>query len=218
MPAEKPSQPDAHDERTSRPPYALSDEKKKNGFNAKYTGKCYCGNVTFEIDSDPTDATYCHCAPYQWAAILHKDALHIKTGYDDLHFYSAQHKKMEYVLPCKVSCGQCQSIIMDEGRNMALLMPTLIDGMGEAGPLKDNGPFRATHHMFYKTCVEPVHDELPKFGGKKGEDPLDEAAEKMAKDVEKKNKEKEEKKNKEKEEEERDTKRQKTGDENKEEK
>lgn len=32
-------------------------------------------------------------APYQWAAILPKDALHIKTGYDDLHFYSAQHKK-----------------------------------------------------------------------------------------------------------------------------
>lgn len=22
---------------------------------------------------------------------------------------------MEYVLPCKVSCGQCQSVIMDEG-------------------------------------------------------------------------------------------------------
>lgn len=32
-------------------------------------------------------------APYQWAAILPKDALHIKTGYDDLHFYSPQHKK-----------------------------------------------------------------------------------------------------------------------------
>lgn len=68
--------------------------------------------------------------------------------------------------------------------------------------------------MFYKTAVEPVHDELPKFGGKKGEEPLDEAAEKMAKEVEKKNKEKEEKKKKE-EEEERGTKRQKTEDEKK---
>ena len=119
---------------------------------------------------------------------------------------------------------------------MALIMPTLIDGMGEAGLLKDNGrkslpnssnpkptyppslslfllAFRATHHMFYKTAVEPVHAALPKFGGKKGEDPLDEAAEKMAKDVEKRNKEKEqEKKKKEEEEEERDTKRQKKED------
>lgn len=30
---------------------------------------------------------------------------------------------MEYVLPCKVSCGRCQSVIMDEGK------PTV-----EAGP------------------------------------------------------------------------------------
>lgn len=65
MSAEKPEQHDAHEERKSRPPYALSDEKKKNGFNAKYTGKCYCGNVTFEVDSDPLDATYCHCRTCQ---------------------------------------------------------------------------------------------------------------------------------------------------------
>jgi hypothetical protein len=25
--------------------------------------------------------------------------------------------RMEYVLPCKVSCGQCQSVIMDEGKH-----------------------------------------------------------------------------------------------------
>lgn len=39
-------------------------------------------------------------APYQWAAILPKDALHIKTGYDDLHFYSAQHKKYVHQRRC----------------------------------------------------------------------------------------------------------------------
>ncbi|GHJ90048.1 hypothetical protein NliqN6_6450 [Naganishia liquefaciens] len=219
MPADKPDQPDVHAERKARPPYALSEEKQKDGFKAKYTGKCYCGNVTFEVDSDPLDATYCHCrtcqhlhgAPYQWAAILHKDTVHIKTGYDDLHFYSPQHKKMEYVLPCKVSCGLCQSVIMDEGRNMVLLMPTLVDGMGEKGPLEKNGPFRASHHMFYKTAVERVEDHLPKFGGKKGEDPMNEAAEEMAKDVEKKKKEKEEKQAKE----ERESKRQKTEDQKK---
>lgn len=67
--------------------------------------------------------------------------------------------------------------------------------------------------MFYKTAVERVEDHLPKFGGKKGEDPMNEAAEKMAKEVEKKNKEKEEKKEKE----ERESKRQKTGDDKKDE-
>jgi hypothetical protein len=109
---------------------------------------------------------------------------------------------------------------------MALLMPTLIDGMGEEEPLKDNGrkcptptppfplnspsfaAFRATHHMFYKTAVERVEDHLPKFGGKKGEEPMNEAAEKMAKEVEAKKKEKESKKS----EEERQSKKQKTDD------
>lgn len=62
--------------------------------------------------------------------------------------------------------------------------------------------------MFYKTAVERVEDHLPKFGGKKGEEPMNEAAEKMAKEVEQKKKEKEEKK----EEEERQSKKQKTDD------
>ena len=62
--------------------------------------------------------------------------------------------------------------------------------------------------MFYKTAVERVEDHLPKFGGKKGEDPMNEAAKEMAKDVEKKKKEKEEKQAKE----ERESKRQKTED------
>jgi hypothetical protein len=65
--------------------------------------------------------------------------------------------------------------------------------------------------MFYKTAVERVEDHLPKFGGKKGEEPMNEAAEKMAKEVEAKKKEKEEKK----EEELRQNKKQKTSDDKK---
>jgi hypothetical protein len=34
--------------------------------------------------------------------------MHFKSGEGNLHFYSTNHKKMEYVLPCKVSCGMCQ--------------------------------------------------------------------------------------------------------------
>lgn len=30
-------------------------------------------------------------------------------------------------LPCKVRCAKCGSLIMDEGRNMVLLFPTLLD-------------------------------------------------------------------------------------------
>jgi hypothetical protein len=47
----KPDQPEAHDERKSRPPYAMSDEKKKDGFKAKWTGQCHCGNVQVSFSS-----------------------------------------------------------------------------------------------------------------------------------------------------------------------
>lgn len=45
---------------------------------------------------------------YQWAAIIPKDSMHFTSGMSDLHFYSTNKKKMEYTLPCKVSCGKCQ--------------------------------------------------------------------------------------------------------------
>ena len=41
----KPDQHEEHNERKSRPPYCLSEDKKKDGFKAKWTGQCYCGNV-----------------------------------------------------------------------------------------------------------------------------------------------------------------------------
>jgi hypothetical protein len=39
--------------------------------------------------------------------------MHFKSGEGNLHFYSTNHKKMEYVLPCKVSCGMCQVSLAD---------------------------------------------------------------------------------------------------------
>lgn len=33
----------------------------------------------------------------------------------------------EYKLPCKISCAMCHGPIADEGRNMMLVLPGLID-------------------------------------------------------------------------------------------
>jgi len=78
---------------------------------------------------------------------------------------------------------------------MVLVFPTLIDGMNEEGTeLMDNGPFRATHHMFYKSRVEEIPDGLPKFSGKKGMGPMNEEAEAMVEELKEKEKKKEEEK------------------------
>ena len=98
-------------------------------------------------------------------------------------------KRTEYKLPLKISCAQCHSPICDEGRNMMLMFPGLIEFDRNLLP----GPFRAyavpffgilffspllssllrTHHMFYGSRVDDVDDDLPKFLGKKNECPFE---------------------------------------------
>jgi len=162
-------------ERLSRAPYARA---RGENFVVKYKGKCFCEAVKFEICEDPLDASYCHCrdcqrlhgAPYQWAAIFHKDAVHFTKGAEkDLIFYNPHDKATEYKLPCKISCARCHAPIADEGRKMMLMLPSHIEFEMNLLP----GPFRATHHMFYGSRVEDVNDDLPKFLGKKRECPYD---------------------------------------------
>ena len=69
----------------------------------------------------------CLGAPFQWSAIFHKDDINFTHGHHDLGWYESSEKTCVHKLPCKVSCAYCRTPIMDEGRNMILLFPTLID-------------------------------------------------------------------------------------------
>lgn len=66
-------------------------------------------------------------APFQWAAIFHKEDINFTHGHHDLGWYESSEKTTVHKLPCKVSCAYCRTPIMDEGRNMILLFPSLID-------------------------------------------------------------------------------------------
>jgi hypothetical protein len=65
-------------------------------------------------------------APFQWAAIFHKEDINFTHGHHELGWYDSGEKTTKHKLPCKVSCAYCRTPIMDEGRNMILLFPTLI--------------------------------------------------------------------------------------------
>ena len=65
-------------------------------------------------------------APFQWAAIFHKEDINFTNGHHDLEWYDPTDKSIEHKLPCKVRCSYCHSPIMDEGRNMILLFPSLV--------------------------------------------------------------------------------------------
>lgn len=133
-----------------RAPYRIHEDN--DNFLARYEGSCHCGKVQYELSREkPLNAKYCHCttcqglhgvlqhidpksshanelagAPFQWAAIFHKEDINFKHGHHDLTWYDSSKKSLTHKLPCKVSCSYCRTPIMDEGRNMILLFPTLI--------------------------------------------------------------------------------------------
>lgn len=54
-----------------------------------------------------------------------------ENGIQGLRFYNSASKRAEHELPCKVSCSYCGTLILDEGRNMILLFPTLLSFSNE---------------------------------------------------------------------------------------
>lgn len=158
------------------------------------------------IASPPSPSTlndsvlmYTTGAPFQWAAIFHKEDINFTHGIHDLGWYESAEKTCVHKLPCKVSCAYCRTPIMDEGRNMILLFPTLIDFKDPS----ERKNFDPSCHMFYGRRVLDIPDGKPKWTGiNEGpeselcEDSPPEAIRKRKRDLEKQEVEKREKKEK----------------------
>ena len=146
-------------------------------FTAKYRASCHCQAVQYEVSAEPVDAKICHCkvcqtlhgAPMQWAAIFHKRHVRITRGLDQLRFYNSELQRHERVLPCKVSCAGCGTLIADEGRKMWLAFPSLFD-FGR--PPQVPPSFKPRCHIFYGMRVMDMADELPKWSGHKNKSDL----------------------------------------------
>lgn len=149
--------------------YASIDDRE---FAPRYSAKCQCGAVAYEVSTEPVDAKFCHCrdcqrlhgAPMQWAAIFHKKDVRFTAGVNHLRFFSSARNRHGRSLPCKASCGLCGTPIADEGRNMWLAFPTLFDF---GTPPRVPEAFRPTCHIFYDMRVIDVVDGLPKWSGHK---------------------------------------------------
>ncbi|KAG8628056.1 hypothetical protein KVT40_003929 [Elsinoe batatas] len=151
-----------------RAPYRVHDDNET--FPVKYEANCHCGRVKYQLSRDePLDSKLCHCttcqtqhaAPFQWAAIFHKDDINFTNGHHELEWYDPTDKSIGHKLPCKVRCSYCHSPIMDEGRNMILLFPSLVHLKTKEA--KDK--FKPRLHMFYGQRVMDIPDGLPKWSG-----------------------------------------------------
>lgn len=173
-------------------PYRVHETS--DGFKAIYEASCHCGRVRYELDAEkPVDAKYCHCttcqklhgACFQWAAIFHKENINFTHGHHDLTWYDSQEKTTRHKLPCKVSCEYCHTPIMDEGRKMILLFPSLINFKSA----DDRRKFAPSCHMFYGQRLVDIPDGKPKWTGIDGksdliEDSPAEAVEKRKRELE----------------------------------
>jgi hypothetical protein len=117
----------------TQPPYRSTD--LNDNAQKIHEAECNCGRVRYWLSRrKPLAAKLCHCtdcqslhgAPLQWAAVFHKVDLHFENGSKGLAFYNTGKKHTQRELPAKVSCAYCHAPIMDEGRNMVLIFPSII--------------------------------------------------------------------------------------------
>jgi hypothetical protein len=172
-----------------RAPYSIHNDNEK--FGALYEASCHCGKVSYQLNrKEPLDSKLCHCttcqtqhaAPFQWAAIFHKEDINFTNGHQNLEWYDPSTKSIEHKLPCKVRCSFCHSPIMDEGRSMILLFPSLIHFPDNESKLNFKPRYICVLasflqffgsclinflrcHMFYGQRVMDIPDGLPKWTG-----------------------------------------------------
>ncbi|KAI9368109.1 Mss4-like protein [Aspergillus egyptiacus] len=156
-----------------RAPYKIRADQEFGP--VKWRASCDCGQVTYKVNREqPLNAKYCHCrgcqkthgAPFQWCGIFHKTDITFTKGTEGLSFYSSQDKSRDYQLPTKVACAHCRSPIMDEGRNVCLVFPELID-YEASGTNHDTWrkAFEPKMHIFYSHRAMDVPDGKPKWEG-----------------------------------------------------
>ncbi|GJN91726.1 hypothetical protein Rhopal_004749-T1 [Rhodotorula paludigena] len=120
-------------------PYSV----KPDAWEAKYSGSCHCGAVTFEVKDDPVASVCCHCttcqivhgATSQRAVLFKKDCVRFpKEAIEHLAFYQTHDK---------VRSARLAVICL---ANMWLAFPALFK-FGEGA--KEPESFQVKNHIFY---------------------------------------------------------------------
>ncbi|KAI4294325.1 hypothetical protein K525DRAFT_212925 [Schizophyllum commune Loenen D] len=174
------------DDWMQHPPYGPPPDKDDR--KIYFTATCHCKSVKYAIlTEEPMEAKFCHCtdchklfgSPAQWTAMLEKTDVHFLSGVDNLAFYHLADSSHERKLPCKIACRTCRSPVMDEGRKILVIYPSLIDfdelprgatsKKGGLTPAEGKKKFFPTCHIFYEQRVDDYVDGKPKYKGHKEE-------------------------------------------------
>ncbi len=136
-------------------------------------GGCLCGEVAFEVTPPAKFCSHCHCtmcrrahgAPFvTWVGIPEAQVRVVKGQRALVRYQSSPGGSRSF-------CGKCGSQLFCQNDHA----PGLIDVTRASLP--NDAGFDPRSHVYYsdKTAWVEVHDELRKFGGKTGTEPLEEA-------------------------------------------
>ena len=128
-----------------------------------HEGRCFCGQVQFQVNGDPVAMGYCHCDSCRhWSAgplnaftLWTPDALRITRGAESIGSY---HKTPNSY---RKWCTHCGGHLFTEHPGLGLtdvyaaLLPTL--------------QFRPAVHVHYQEAVLRIHDGQPKMRDLPGE-------------------------------------------------
>lgn len=122
-----------------------------------YKGKCFCGNVEFEVTGAPVLMGYCHCkdctgwlgAPIHAFSLWPKDAVRVTKGEAGVGTFNKTENS--YRKFCK-NCGG--TLIVDHPGMKLVDVPTaVVDGLKHV----------PVAHVFYASKTVSMKDGLPKF-------------------------------------------------------
>lgn len=143
--------------------------------NSSLQGRCFCGEIRYEINLPTLFCGHCHCSMCRrphgagfvtWFAVP-PGQIAVAAGKDQLKTYeSSEHGRRQF-------CGRCGTQLFcyhvkDDGAPpdfIDITLATMVDPIDRQPEV----------HFFYDSKAEwlGVNDELPKLGGETGTEPLD---------------------------------------------
>lgn len=137
---------------------------------SKITGSCLCGAVAFEAELPSLFVGHCHCTMCQrahgagyvtWIGVR-EDGFRITAGAEDVvHFRSSDHLTRSF-------CGRCGATMFcnaDAHENVIDITLANLHGAADRAP---GGHYYFDSHASWAA----VDDDLPKFGGETGMEPI----------------------------------------------
>lgn len=122
-----------------------------------YPGRCFCGEVQFEVRGEPIAMGYCHCESCRhWSAepvhaftLWQHGHVRITAGEDNIRTYhktERSHRKW---------CRSCGGHVLVDHPGMSV-----VDVPAAVIP---DFPFEPTVHVYYAESRLPIRDGLPKM-------------------------------------------------------